>query len=105
MFAKQGLILLAASAILTLSGCASVQPRTYTKTSLNPLPWKTYEEAENAFKKIEWGKTTFEDLKKLGFDPEKIPNTAKSLTSKGISCLVQTRPCRTLKKAHWYATG
>lgn len=68
--------------VIALSGCASVQPRNYTSTSLASLPWKDYDGAEAAFKKIKWGETTFSGTKEAGFDPEKVPNTEKILDVK-----------------------
>lgn len=62
-----------------VSGCASLQPTNYTRPSDTDLPWKSYEEAKSAAEKIEVGKTTLEGLKKLGFDPAKIPMTEKIL--------------------------
>lgn len=55
-------------------GCATVTSTNYrlmpSEENIDALPWKNYEEAENAFNKIEKGKTKVVELKNLGFDPE-----------------------------------
>jgi len=56
-------------------GCASLQPTNYTRPTDESLPWKNYEEAKSSADKVEVGKTTLVELKKLGFDPLKVPNT------------------------------
>lgn len=73
---KKSLILVLFMTLLT-AGCVSWQPSSYTRPTDDKLPWQNYDEAKIAADKIEAGKTTFSDLKKLGFDPVKIPNTSK----------------------------
>ena len=73
---KRSLILALFIAVF-LAGCVSWQPSSYNRPTDDKLPWKDYDEAKAAADKIEAGKTTLDDLKKLGFDPTKIDNTAK----------------------------
>lgn len=76
MYNKKGLILVLFTTLLT-AGCVTWQPSSYSRPTDDKLPWKDYDAAKVAADKIEAGKTTFSDLKKLGFDPDKIPNTSK----------------------------
>lgn len=56
----------------SLWSCATVTSTNYklmpSETNLDALPWKSYEEAESSFSKIERNKTTVAELKNLGFD-------------------------------------
>lgn len=60
-------------------GCASLQPTRYDRPTDEVLPWKNFEKAMTAANEIEVGKTTLQDLKQKGFDPERIPNTKRIL--------------------------
>lgn len=73
---KKSLILALFIAVMT-AGCVSWQPSSYNRPTDDTLPWKNYDEAKVSADKIKAGETTFNDLKKLGFDPVKIPNTSK----------------------------
>lgn len=66
---------------LTLAGCASAQPRSYSGLP-GPLPWKNYAEAKTTFDKLIFGKTSWEEGNRLGFNPNKIPNTREILDVK-----------------------
>lgn len=61
MLLKTALLLL----LLTQAGCSGLLPRTRAVTE---SPWMEYSQAKEAFDKIEVGKTTVEDLERLGFD-------------------------------------
>ena len=54
-------------------GCTSLLPRSKEGTA---SPWKSYGEAQQAFDRIEPGRTTVEDLKPLNLDPSANPNIA-----------------------------
>lgn len=54
-------------------GCTSLLPRSKEGTA---SPWKNYGEAQQAFDRIEPGRTTVEDLKPLNLDPSANPNIA-----------------------------
>lgn len=56
--------------ILTM-GCSTLLPS--TKQTIKS-PWSSFDEAKSAFDRIIPGKTTFEELKSLGFDPFSTPN-------------------------------
>lgn len=58
--------------ILFLFGCAALLP---SKTKTTTAPWKNYEVAKKLFDTVEPYKTSLDDLKKLSFDPQKVPNT------------------------------
>ena len=66
------------AAIIVFAGCASLQPSRYDRPAeITALPWKSYEEVENAAKKLTVGETALEEQKELGFNPARIPNTRK----------------------------
>ena len=54
-------------------GCSSMLPRSEEATA---SPWKTYGEAQQAFDRIEPGKTTVGELRTLALDPATNPNIA-----------------------------
>lgn len=56
---------------LTNSGCHGLLPSVQTTTK---SPWQNFEEAKQSFEKIVPGKTSRQELKKLGFDPFEVPN-------------------------------
>ena len=68
-----GALLLCVSAWLLLAGCSGLLPRSKEVTA---SPWKTYQEAQQMFDRIIPDKTTAQDLKDLGVDPETMPNVA-----------------------------
>lgn len=73
-------ILFVFSALLVWGCSASlVQPRTDTQSTRDQLSWNSYEEAEARFKNIVAGQTTLAELKRLDFDPRKVPNTKRIL--------------------------
>lgn len=54
-----------------LSGCIHVLPSASQSTDSH---WKTYEEARQAFSRIESGQTSAEELWRMGFNPYQQPN-------------------------------
>lgn len=56
---------------LLLAGCAGVLP---TETSQQKQPWVTFKDVETAYSSVELGKTTKEELKSKGFNPENTSN-------------------------------
>ena len=54
-------------------GCTSLLPRSKEETA---SPWKSYGEVQQAFDRIEPGRTTVEDLKPLNLDASANPNIA-----------------------------
>ena len=56
-----------------LAGCGGLLPRSKEVTS---SPWTSYREAQQTFDRIVPDKTTAQDLKELGVDPETMPNIA-----------------------------
>lgn len=52
-------------------GCAKLLP---SSKVIVDSPWKNYDDAKLAYEKIIPGSTTFDDLKKLNFDPYVVPN-------------------------------
>jgi len=60
-------------------GCASLQPTRYDRPTDEVLPWENFKKAMAAANEVEVGKTTLQDLKQKGFDPERIPNTKRIL--------------------------
>lgn len=68
--------------LAVLNGCASLnninkslQPSSLEHASDGSLPWGNFDEAARAFNAIKPGESTFEDIKKVGFDPKKVPQT------------------------------
>jgi hypothetical protein len=57
--------------LLLLAGCSSLLPRS---VAVVESPWRSFQEAQQAFDKIIPFKTTVDDLKKLKLDPEANPN-------------------------------
>ncbi len=57
--------------LLLLQGCASLLPSSKEVTKSR---WNSFDEAKSAYDKIIPNKTTIEDLKNLGFNPETTPN-------------------------------
>jgi len=57
--------------IILLIGCSRMLPTVKQTTT---SPWKSFDEAKEAFDKITPYKTTFEELKQMGFDPFSTPN-------------------------------
>lgn len=54
-----------------LAGCISVLP---SAVQLTDSSWKNYEEARQAFERIQPGQTSTQELWAMGFDPVKQPN-------------------------------
>lgn len=57
--------------LFIFSGCSSLLPSSKKDTK---SPWNVFDEAKTSFDQIIPYKTTSEDLKNLGFDPEETPN-------------------------------
>lgn len=57
--------------LITFTGCSSLLPTSKQSTD---IPWKSYNEIQNAYKEITTYKTTKKELHTLGFDPYKTPN-------------------------------
>ncbi len=64
-------LLVGVMAILLLSGCSSLLPSVKQRSE---SIWKSYDEAQQAFERIQSGTTRLEELWALGFDPRKHPN-------------------------------
>lgn len=65
---------------LFLGGCAGKNfdsSLRSSKTEIIRCPWASYEKAEKFYQSIEDGKTTVDDLRGKGFDPNTAPNTTK----------------------------
>ncbi|MDD9912637.1 MAG: hypothetical protein OXR68_05285 [Alphaproteobacteria bacterium] len=58
---------------LILSGCSGVLP---TTVSDSLSQWESFGEVKNAYDSVETGVTTDEELHKLGFDPQALPNVS-----------------------------
>ncbi len=56
---------------LILQGCASLLPSSKDVTNSR---WNSFDQAKSAYEKIVPNRTTFEDLKDLGFNPDNTPN-------------------------------
>jgi hypothetical protein len=65
--------------------CAKLLPS--SKKTLNS-PWTDYESAKRDYMKIVPGVTTVADLKKLGFDPNLVPNIRIMSTTEVISIFI-----------------
>lgn len=63
----------AALLLLLVCGCGSLLPRSEAVTT---SPWQSYGEAQRAFDRIEPGRTTAAELRKLSLDPQINPNIA-----------------------------
>lgn len=61
--------------LFLIAGCASLQPSGSHVSSIGKPPWNNYEEFSGNIGKIVLYKTTFDDLKAIGFNPVLIPNT------------------------------
>ncbi len=62
---------------LFLAGCAGMfKSSTYLPSSktITSVPWKSFDEVKSVYDNIIPGKTTLEELKKMGFDPFTAPN-------------------------------
>jgi hypothetical protein len=64
-------LLLAATVVFLMSGCAALFP---TERRTTESRWKTYAEVADAFDQIVPDQTTTKDLGTLGFDPTTSPN-------------------------------
>lgn len=64
-------IIIAVAALLYLSGCAALLPRS---KEITKSPWKSFEEAKRSFDEVVPDITTADDLKSLGFDIYNSPN-------------------------------
>ncbi|WP_026842424.1 hypothetical protein [Citrifermentans bremense] len=78
--------------LLTQAGCTHLLPR---GKSITESPFQNYSDAKTAFDQIEIGKTTVEDLQKLGFDVTSAPNL-KLLNYLDIAATVQAIPNKDL---------
>lgn len=78
--------------LATQMGCSMLLPRA---RSVTESPWLEYTDAKKAFDQIEIGKTTVEDLQKLGFDVDKAPNL-KIMNYLDIAATVQAIPFQQL---------
>ncbi len=68
-------LVIASLLCLTLSGCGiSPLPSGHKRSH---APWDTFDHAKKAFDQVRVGKTTFRELKKLGFDPFTVPNVKR----------------------------
>ena len=56
-----------------LMGCSGLLPRSKEVTA---SPWQSYQQAQQTFDRIIPDKTTAQDLKELGLDPDVTPNVA-----------------------------
>ncbi|HBA87359.1 MAG TPA: hypothetical protein DCZ75_05025 [Geobacter sp.] len=74
--------------LLMQFGCTSLLPRSKAVTE---SPWEEYSAARASFDKIEVGKTTVEDLGKLGFDVKSSRNV-KVLNYLDIAAMLQGIP-------------
>ncbi len=70
----QGMRLLTVAVLtsfLFLTGCASLLP---SAKETAKSPWKSFDEVKSAYEKIIPDRTTTQELKSLGFDPDVTPN-------------------------------
>lgn len=58
-------------AVLFLSGCSFMLP---SARQLTETPWQSYEDVKKSYDQIIPGRTTLDDLKKIGFNPFETPN-------------------------------
>jgi len=65
-----------AVAALALSGCSSLLPQTKETSGPAGGGWKSYQDAQSAFDRIEPGKTTASELVAMQLDPKTNPNVA-----------------------------
>jgi len=65
--------LLALVAVLLLSGCGALLPKSKEVTA---SPWPTYQAAQETFDKIVPGQTTVAELRAMALDPAENPNIA-----------------------------
>jgi len=65
--------LAAVALALFLTGCGSLLPKSHEVTA---SPWRTYQDAQEAFDKIVPGATTIADLRQMSLDPASNPNIA-----------------------------
>lgn len=73
-------LLFFAALTLFFTGCAGknfADSLRSSKIEAVKCPWDSYEEAEKFHQSIEDGKTTIDDLRTKGFDPNTAPNTTK----------------------------
>ncbi|MCF7835807.1 MAG: hypothetical protein K9M15_01665, partial [Candidatus Marinimicrobia bacterium] len=80
MFTKGIALTICALMLLALSACSSMLPSAKTTTK---APWSTFEDVNSAYNQIVPGKTTINDLEKMGLDPKKMANI-EILTIKDI---------------------
>lgn len=73
-------------------GCTALLPR---GKAIAESPWEQYDDAKKAFDSVSVGKTTTEDLKRLGFDVESSPNI-KVLNYLDIAGTLQAIPIEEL---------
>ncbi|SEH07056.1 hypothetical protein [Candidatus Venteria ishoeyi] len=71
-YLKSLLILGGCLLILTLSACSSILLP--SKITVSQSPWQSFDEAKTSFDRIIPGKTSVQELEKMGFDPFKTPN-------------------------------
>ncbi|WP_224958835.1 hypothetical protein [Geomonas subterranea] len=86
---KKMLLLLLLS---TQLGCSTLLPRSKAVTE---SPWEQYEAAKASYDSITVGKTTVEDLQKIGFDIKSSPNI-KILNYLDIAAMLQGLPSKDL---------
>src|SRR5919206_5076288 len=65
--------LAAVALVLFVAGCGSLLPKSHEVTA---SPWRTYQDAQEAFDKIVPGQTTIADLRQMSLDPTSNPNIA-----------------------------
>ena len=69
-------VLYAAIFISLSVGCATTSSRLMpSDTTITTSPWKSYQEIKDVFDQVKPYRTTMADLKKLGLDPDLLPNT------------------------------
>ncbi|QWV93532.1 hypothetical protein KP004_20635 [Geomonas oryzisoli] len=78
--------------LLSQAGCANLLPRSKAVTE---SPWEEYEAAKASYDSITIGKTTVEDLQKIGFDIKSSPNI-KILNYLDIAAMLQGMPSKDL---------
>ncbi|WP_136515357.1 hypothetical protein [Geomonas edaphica] len=76
--------------LLTQVGCSNLLPRT---KAITESPWQEYEAAKASFDSIVVGKTTVEDLQKMGFDIKSSPNI-RVLNYLDIAAMLQGLPAK-----------
>jgi hypothetical protein len=57
-----------------LAGCSSLLPKSKETTGAPGIGWQSYQDAQQAFDRIETGKTTLADLNAMQLDPRTNPN-------------------------------